>query len=166
MNTVKSEVPATYNTAAIAESIKLEKIVEKAIALLEKKYSATGRESINSAEAAVSLFKLKLLGDCEQFAVAFLDNQHNLISCEVMFRGTVNQAPVFPREIAKRALELNSAAIILSHNHPSGIAEPSRADKEITRVIKDALSLIDVRVLDHVIVASGDSYSFAGHGLM
>jgi DNA repair protein RadC len=102
----------------------------------------------------------------EVFAVLFLDNQHRLIKLETMFRGTLSQTAVYPREVARRALELNSAAVILSHNHPSGSAEPSRADEHLTQQLKSALALIDVRVLDHLIVAGGDVLSFAERGLM
>jgi DNA repair protein RadC len=102
----------------------------------------------------------------EVFAVLFLDNQHRLIKLETMFRGTLSQTAVYPREVARRALELNAAAVILSHNHPSGSAEPSRADEHLTQQLKSALALIDVRVLDHLIVASGGVLSFAERGLM
>jgi DNA repair protein RadC len=102
----------------------------------------------------------------EVFAVLFLDNQHRLIKLETMFRGTVSQTAVYPREVARRALELNAAAVILSHNHPSGSAEPSRADEHLTQQLKSALALIDVRVLDHLIVAGGGVLSFAERGLM
>jgi DNA repair protein RadC len=102
----------------------------------------------------------------EVFAVLFLDNQHRLIKLETMFRGTVSQTAVYPREVARRALELNAAAVILSHNHPSGTAEPSRADEHLTQQLKSALALIDVRVLDHLIVAGGGVLSFAERGLM
>ncbi|MCP4393386.1 MAG: DNA repair protein RadC [Alphaproteobacteria bacterium] len=103
----------------------------------------------------------------EVFCCLFLDSQHKVIEMVEMFQGTINQAPVFPREIAKAALSRNAAAVILAHNHPSGVAEPSRADKEITECIQEALQLIDVRVLDHFIV--GDqfkAYSFAEYGLI
>jgi DNA repair protein RadC len=102
----------------------------------------------------------------EVFAVLFLDNQHRLIKLETMFRGTLSQTAVYPREVARRALELNAAAVILSHNHPSGTAEPSRADEHLTQQLKSALALIDVRVLDHLIVAGGGVLSFAERGLM
>jgi DNA repair protein RadC len=102
----------------------------------------------------------------ERFDVAFLTSQHGIIKYETMFNGTINQAPVFPREIARRALELNAAAIILGHNHPSGITEPSAADKNITDIICDSLSLLEIKVLDHFIVAGKNVYSFAEHGLL
>lgn len=101
----------------------------------------------------------------EVFAVLFLDNQHNLIEYVEMFRGTINTLTVHPREVAKLALQLNTAAVIFAHNHVSGISVPSSADKDTTKLLKDALSLFDIRVLDHVII--GDStFSFAEAGLI
>jgi DNA repair protein RadC len=102
----------------------------------------------------------------EVFACLFLDNQHRVISWEELFRGTLDGASVYPREVAKRALFHNAAAVIFAHNHPSGINEPSQADKQITDKLKQALGLFDVRVLDHFIVGDGEPYSFAEHGLL
>ena len=102
----------------------------------------------------------------EVFAVLFLDAQHRLIACEEMFRGTLTQTSVYPREVVKQALRHNSAAVILAHNHPSGVAEPSRADEALTRALQSALALVDVRVLDHIVVAGSRSVSFAERGLL
>lgn len=102
----------------------------------------------------------------EVFAVLFLDVQHRLISCEELFRGTLTQTAVYPREIMKRALAHNAAAIILVHNHPSGHCEPSHADRALTQALQDALRHLDVRVLDHFIVGASTTYSFAEHGLI
>lgn len=102
----------------------------------------------------------------EVFACLFLDNQHRVIQFEELFRGTIDGASVYPREIAKRALHHNAAAIIFAHNHPSGIAEPSQADRQITDKLKQALGLFDIRVLDHFIIGDGLPYSFAEHGLL
>lgn len=102
----------------------------------------------------------------EVFACLFLDNQHRVIAFEELFRGTIDGASVYPREVVKKALAANSAAVILAHNHPSGIAEPSEADKHITQRLRQALGLIDVRVLDHFIIGEGHAYSFAEHGLI
>lgn len=102
----------------------------------------------------------------EVFACLFLDNQHRVIGFEELFRGTIDGASVYPREVVKKALAFNAAAVIFAHNHPSGIAEPSEADKHITARLKQALSLIDIRVLDHFIVGEGEPYSFAEHGLI
>jgi DNA repair protein RadC len=102
----------------------------------------------------------------EVFGVLFLDAQHRLLAFEELFRGTLQQASVYPREVVKRALALNAAAAILAHNHPSGVAEPSRADEALTQSLKAALALVDVRVLDHMVVARGAVVSFAERGLM
>lgn len=102
----------------------------------------------------------------EVFACLFLDNRHRLIACEELFRGTVNGASVHPREVVRRALTHNAAAVILAHNHPSGVAEPSQADIHLTSRLKDALGLVDVRVLDHLVVAPGDWASLAERGLL
>ncbi len=100
----------------------------------------------------------------EVFACLFLDNRHRLICFEELFHGTVNGASVHPREIAKRALRHNAAAIIIAHNHPSGVAEPSQADRAITGRIRDAMALIDVRLMDHFVVGDGEIVSFAERG--
>ncbi|QGW83825.1 RadC family protein [Variovorax paradoxus] len=102
----------------------------------------------------------------EVFAVLFLDAQHRLIVLEELFRGTLAQTSVYPREVVMRALHHNAAAVVLSHNHPSGSIEPSRADESLTQTLRAALSLIDVRVLDHVIVSAGQSFSMAEKGLL
>jgi DNA repair protein RadC len=102
----------------------------------------------------------------EVFAVLFLDAQHRLIRFEEMFRGTLTQTSVYPREVVKRALELQASAVILAHNHPSGATEPSRADELLTQTLKSALALVDVRVLDHLVVGAADALSFAERGLL
>lgn len=102
----------------------------------------------------------------EVFACLFLDNRHRLIQFEILFLGTVDRASVHPREVLRRALELNSAAVIFAHNHPSGIAEPSASDLALTRDLTDLLGRIDVRVLDHLVVGRGSEVSFAERGLM
>ena len=102
----------------------------------------------------------------EVFWVLFLDAQNRLIAAEEMFRGTLTQTSVYPREVVKRALALNASTVLLAHNHPSGAVEPSRADEAITRTLKTALQLVDVRVLDHIIVGGNKSLSFAERGLI
>ena len=102
----------------------------------------------------------------EVFTVMFLDGQHRLLCTEEMFRGTLTQTSVYPRELVRRALALNAGAVVLAHNHPSGLAEPSRADEFLTQTIKSALALIDVRVLDHLVVGRGAVVSFAERGLL
>ncbi|MBU2570015.1 MAG: DNA repair protein RadC [Gammaproteobacteria bacterium] len=102
----------------------------------------------------------------EVFACLFLDNQHRVLRLEELFRGTIDSASVYPREVAKAALQHNAAAVIFAHNHPSGISEPSQADRHITDKLKQALALFDIRVLDHFIIGDGLPYSFAEHGLL
>jgi len=102
----------------------------------------------------------------EVFAVMFLDSQQRLLKLEEMFRGTLTQTSVYPREVVKRALDLHAGAVVLAHNHPSGAAEPSRADEYLTQTLKSALALIDVRVLDHLIVGRNEVVSFAERGLL
>lgn len=102
----------------------------------------------------------------EVFAVLFVDNAGRLIALEEMFRGTLTQTSVYPREVVKRALARHAAAVILAHNHPSGAAEPSRADEFLTQTLKTALALVDVRVLDHLVVGTGRVVSFAERGLL
>jgi DNA repair protein RadC len=102
----------------------------------------------------------------EVFACLFLDTRHRVIACEELFRGTVDGASVHPREVVKRALAHNAAAVVLAHNHPSGVAEPSEADRSITRRLRDALALVDVRVLDHLVVGGASAVSMAERGLV
>jgi DNA repair protein RadC len=102
----------------------------------------------------------------EVFAVLFLDAQHQLLKMEEMFRGTLAQTSVYPREVVKRALAINAAAVVFAHNHPSGAAEPSRADEFLTQTLKSALALVDVRVLDHLVVGHHEVVSFAERGLL
>lgn len=100
----------------------------------------------------------------EVFACLFLDSQHRVIRYEELFRGTINGASVHPREVVKKTLEYNAAALIFAHNHPSGIAEPSRADRHLTRRLSEALELVEVRVLDHIVVGDGDCVAFSERG--
>ncbi len=102
----------------------------------------------------------------EVFSCLFLDSQNRLIRCDDMFLGTLDGAAVYPREVVSRALQYSSAAVIFAHNHPSGVAEPSAADKRITQRLQEALNLLDIRVLDHIIVGRGHEYSFAEAGLL
>lgn len=102
----------------------------------------------------------------EVFSCIFLDNQHRVLRCEDLFLGTLDGAAVYPREVAVRALQYRAAAVIFAHNHPSGVAEPSSADRRITERLCSALGLLDIRVLDHIIVGRGREYSFAEEGLL
>ncbi len=124
------------------------------------------RDAVFSNPATVTDYVRAHLQDYqhEVFMVLFLDNQHRLIAMEEMFRGTIDGANVYPREVARQALYHNAAAVVFAHNHPSGIAEPSHADEQITRRLKEALGLLDIRVLDHIIVGREGEVSLAERG--
>jgi DNA repair protein RadC len=102
----------------------------------------------------------------EVFCCLFLDSQHAVIKCEDLFWGTLDGAAVYPREVVKAALELRAGAVIFAHNHPSGVAQPSAADRRITERLQAALALVDIRVLDHIIIGRGEDFSFADGGLL
>ncbi len=125
------------------------------------------RDSLASPSAVRSFLRLRLqhLGH-EVFWVVFLDAQNRVIAAEELFRGTLTQTSVYPREVVKRALAHNAAGVILAHNHPSGVAEPSIQDQALTRALAESLALVDVKVLDHFIVAPGAGLSFAERGLL
>jgi DNA repair protein RadC len=117
---------------------------------------------------ATRRYLVTTLGDLtyEVFCCLFLDTRHRLICYEELFQGTIDSASVHPREVVRRALHHNAAAVILAHNHPSGVTEPSDADRRITRRLKEALHLVDIRVLDHLVVGDRATMSFAEHGLL
>lgn len=125
------------------------------------------RPVLDAPAAVMDVLRLHMADRAhEVFAVLFLDSQHRLIALEELFRGTLDQTSVYPREVALRALHHGAAAIILAHNHPSGVAEPSRADEALTRNLKAALGLLDIRVLDHFIVTRAGCTSMAERGLI
>lgn len=163
---VQSNDPATYLTNQVDE----QSILNQAFAILERRAQRdvtyfTGPDQVkkflimaNAREADQSR---------ERFGVLFLDSQHGLIALETLFEGTLTQTSVYPREVVRRALQVNASSAILTHNHPSGIAEPSVADKLITKTLRDALALVDVRVLDHIITTpSVNCVSLAEQGLI
>jgi len=142
-----------------------EEIVELAESILQ--------ERVNRAEpladpATVKRWLVTRLSESphEVFCVLFLDNRHRVIAFEELFRGTLDGCSVHPREVVKRCLHHNCAAVIYAHNHPSGIAEPSDADRRLTNRLKDALSLIDIRTLDHFVIGGSEAVSFAERGLL
>lgn len=140
-------------------------IIDQAVSILESKINTA--ENLSSPTQAAQYLRLKLaMLEHEVFAVLWLNNKHSVIELEVLFRGTIDSAAVYPREVAKAALAQNAAAVILCHNHPSGCAEPSQADHAITRRLVEALGLIDVRVLDHMVVGTEGYVSFAERGLL
>ena len=143
----------------------VEQILEAARQAIERKMQRG--TSFTSPAAVKEYLRAKRAGfEHEVFAVLFMDTQHRLIEYAEMFRGTIDGASVYPRELVKEALRLNAAAVIVSHNHPSGNPEPSGADRALTQRLKEALGLVDVRVLDHVIVAGSDTTSLAERGLL
>lgn len=141
-------------------------VIDAALAILEAGLAQPGGV-LNGPWQVKEFLQLQLAGrDREAFGVLFLDAQCAVIAFEVLFEGTLTQTAVHPRVVAQRALALNAAAVVLSHNHPSGSSEPSRADELITHAVRQALSLLDILVIDHIIVARRETMSFAEHGLL
>ena len=141
----------------------LQAVMEMARRTMEEDIKAG--DALNSPEAVRDYLRLILRGkEYEVFCCVFLDAQNRVIAVEELFRGTLTQTSVYPREIIKRALFHNAGALILAHNHPSGVAESSQADRELTRRLAEALALVDIRVLDHFIVAGASSLSFKESG--
>ncbi len=148
-----------------AKYAQLQAVMEMARRALKEKISHGSALSSPSAVREYLRLKLQALPH-EVFVALFLDAQNRVIEIEELFRGTLTQTSVYPREVVKRALHYNAGAVILAHNHPSGVAEPSHADETLTQALKQALALVDVRVLDHFIVAGAGVLSFAERGLI
>lgn len=141
-----------------------QRIVTMALQLLDKQLKAKPY-SFTSSQQTQDYLRLQLEPtEKEVFLVLYLDNQHRLIARETVFLGTINEVSVYPREIVKLALHHNAAATILAHSHPSGMAEPSQADRAITQKLQEVLSLVDVKVLDHIVMGHGEQVSFAERG--
>lgn len=161
--------PIRDNTAArpaATSSRSDDRIITKAIALLEQRLYASG-PALSDPTAARDYLRLQLMQEPnEVFAVVFLTTQHQVIACETLFRGTVDAADIHPRVVVQRALLLNAAALLVAHQHPSGSTKPSAADRALTSRLRMALDLIDVRLLDHLVIGKGEPYSFARHGLL
>ncbi len=148
-----------------AKRAELAAVVELARRSLQQRLA--DRPAFDSPQAVRDYLQLQLAArEHEVFSVLFLDAQQRLLRFDEMFRGTLTQTSVYPREVVRRALALNAGAVILAHNHPSGVAEPSRADEFLTQSLKSALALVDVRVLDHFVVGKGQIVSFAERGLL
>ncbi len=148
-----------------AKAVQLQAVIELARRALEEQLEAG--VNLNSPKAVRDFLRLALLRqDKEVFLGIFLDAQNRVLATEELSEGTLTQTSVFPREVVKRALRHNAAALIFAHNHPSGLAEPSRADELLTQALKQALTLIDVKVLDHFIVGGTHTMSFAERGLL
>ncbi len=142
----------------------------RAVLEMSRRYLAEeikDRDLLTSPEATRAYLKTRLHSYTrEVFACLFLDNRHRVIRFEELFQGTIDGASVHPREVVRRALEVNASAVIFAHNHPSGVTEPSQADLRITQRLKDALALVEVRVLDHLIIGEGEAASLAEQGLL
>jgi DNA repair protein RadC len=142
-------------------------VIARALEILKARLYSGDRPALTSPAAVRDYLRLLLSAlEREEFVCLWMDAQHRVIATETAFVGTLTQTSVYPREIVKSALRHNAAAVIFAHNHPSGAAQPSRSDELLTRNLKDALELIEVKVLDHFIVASGQAISFAERGLL
>lgn len=142
-----------------------EATIKRALAILYRRISAG--DALSSPNAVRDYLRLTLSGkEHEVFVVILLDAHNRVLSAEELFRGTLTQTSVYPREVVKAALAANAAGAIFAHNHPSGVAEPSRADELLTQNLKQALALVDVKTLDHFVVAGGTALSFAERGLI
>jgi len=176
-NSIKNEVTPSYGlnrdlfelSKKLNDEVKKAKedeLIEEAMQIVRSRLKRPTETFIN-VESSKKFLNLKI-GNLEHevFVVMFLNNQHGLIEERIMFTGTIDCSSVYPREVVKAVLQANAAAVIFGHNHPSGRVETSTSDISITRKLKDALELIDVRVLDHIIVAGGESISLAETGQM
>jgi DNA repair protein RadC len=158
MNTVTEA-----HQVAVAESE--QEVILRALRILRARFKQ--RDVFANSDAVKAYLRLQGQGlEHEVFAVMYLDAHHRLLEYERLFRGSLTQTAVYPREVVKQALTLNAASVVLHHNHPSGVCRPSRSDEILTRSLKAALALIDVRVLDHVITSDADALSMAEQGLL
>ena len=151
--------------AAVLLSQEADEVIGAAMRVLEGR--ARHQSALTSPGSVRDYLRLALTGkEREEFWCVYLNAQHRVISFESLFAGTLTQTSVYPREVVKAALRSNAAAVIFAHNHPSGVAEPSQADELLTRQLKDALAMVDIKVLDHFIVAGSAGLSFAERGLL
>lgn len=165
-NKVNSEDPVPYEVTvpALIRNVHDERIMEQAKGIIKKNLMRL--TDVMDSPTVVSDYCIIQYGlyEHETFNVMLLDNRHRVIAVEQLFRGTIDGSAVYPREVVKCCLKYNAAAVIFTHNHPSGIPEPSMADEKITNKLIDALSHVDIRVLDHIIVGGDQTYSFAEAG--
>jgi DNA repair protein RadC len=141
-------------------------IIRRALHVLAKRLSEPGA-ALTSPRSVREYLRLRIgAEECERFVALWLNNQHQVVAIEELSRGTITQTSVYPREVVKSALRANAAAVIFAHNHPSGLAEPSLADKLLTRNLEEALELVEVKVLDHFVIGASTSLSFAERGLL
>lgn len=165
MTKARSEDPVPYLVNPSTRAMD-DEVIRRALVILQGRLTSPG-QAISSPQDLKDFCVLHLAShEYEVFSLIFLTSQHAVIGFEAMFRGTLAQTSVYPREVVRAALERNAACVVLVHNHPSGMPEPSRADEHLTQVLKQALALIDVRVLDHIIVGGMSTVSFAERGLL
>jgi DNA repair protein RadC len=160
---MKSEDVPTYGTNSTASD---DEVIAKALSIIKRRLTKPGE--VMSSPLLIKNYLIIELAELEHevFVAIFLDAQHRVLEYREMFRGTLTQTSVYPREVVKEALRLNAGAVVFAHNHPSGMPEPSRADEMLTQTLKNALTLVDVKVLDHIIIGGTTTVSFAERGLM
>ncbi len=160
--TARSETPATYGAGKTADDA----TIARALAILASRMRGPG-VAMDSPATVKNFLTLKIADlEHEVFSVLWLDAHNRVLEYQELFRGTLTQTSVYPREVAKAGLSLNAGACILAHNHPSGMADPSYADKALTETLKTALAMVDIRVLDHIIIGGLSAASFAERGLI
>ena len=163
---MKNEDAPTYTPRNLTDTISEGEVLAKALEIIENRLRKPG-EAMSSPQSVKDYLTIKLAElEHEVFFTLWLDGQHRVIQFGSMFRGTMNQTSVYPREVVKEALRLNAGAVIFAHNHPSGMPEPSRADEMLTKTLQEALALVEVKVLDHIIVGGTTTVSFAERGLI
>lgn len=164
----KNEEQAVYKVDKVDNALRFadDNVIEHALKILSGRMRTAG-ECLNSPQVVKDFFRLKLAGaEHEIFTVLWLDTQHRVIEYQELFVGTLSQCSVYPREVVKSGLAVNAAACIFAHNHPSGVASESQADIQLTGALKQALTLVDIRTLDHIIIGGAGSTSFAERGLI
>lgn len=167
-NTFRSAMPVddkVVPNGTLSSGTSDDNLIARALEILARRIYAT--DTLAAPGAVRDYLRLLLAGrEHEVFVAVLLDAQNRVLSCQELFRGTLTQTSVYPREVVKVALAANAGAVIFAHNHPSGCSEPSRADELLTQQLKSALALVDIKVLDHFVVAGGESLSFAERGLL
>jgi DNA repair protein RadC len=158
-------VETDNNKWVLSEPVTTKQMYQILLTMLEQEYFRT--DQLTSPQKTIQYLQVKLAKyEHEVFCCIYLDNQHHVIGFEELFRGTINAASVYPREVVKSCLMHNAQAILLVHNHPSGDCQPSSADEMLTKRLVDALALVDIRVLDHILIAGSSTISFAERGLI
>ena len=165
LNQIRTETPMPYGPAASPSNLDEDAVIARALAILDNRMRRDGNP-ITSPEMTKNYLRLRVGAlEHEVFGALWLDNRHRVLAREEVFRGTIDGASVHPREVVKEGLRHNAATVIFYHNHPSGVAEPSQADLRITQRLKEALALVDMTVLDHILVGE-DCTSLAERGLL